>query len=207
MKFCEVSWILISNWTWKFQLSTLKNKKVLFLKKKFLSCTAKIHPKDGVNRLNFLKGFACAQEKIKAQYLLIQRAMCQVLPYFWSAAPWKKRECTPIFAPYFLKECAPLSLFQKKIGTLLTPILKKMEDLPKIITKRCKYGVGLVKLGFLAILIKQSFGSFGHILVINFFWRYPPWTSNFVSRQSDEIKLTAYLRIWTTSVRNIITKE
>ena len=32
-KFCEVSQILISNWTWKFLLSILKNKKVLFLKK------------------------------------------------------------------------------------------------------------------------------------------------------------------------------
>ena len=37
MKFCEVSRNLISNWTWKFQLSILKNKKVLFLKKIFLS--------------------------------------------------------------------------------------------------------------------------------------------------------------------------
>ena len=35
LKFCEVSRILISNWTWKFQLSILKNKKVLFLKKIF----------------------------------------------------------------------------------------------------------------------------------------------------------------------------
>ena len=35
LKFCEVSQILISNWTWKFQLSILKNKKVLFLKKIF----------------------------------------------------------------------------------------------------------------------------------------------------------------------------
>ena len=35
LKFCEDSRILISNWTWKFQLSSLKNKKVLFLKKIF----------------------------------------------------------------------------------------------------------------------------------------------------------------------------
>ena len=35
LKFCEDSRILISNWTWKFQLSILKNKKVLFLKKFF----------------------------------------------------------------------------------------------------------------------------------------------------------------------------
>ena len=36
LKVCEVSRIKISNWTWKFQLSILKNKKVLFLKKIFL---------------------------------------------------------------------------------------------------------------------------------------------------------------------------
>ena len=53
MKFCELSWILISNWTWKFQLSILKNKKVLFLKEYFLSRTAKIDPKDGVSHSNF----------------------------------------------------------------------------------------------------------------------------------------------------------
>ena len=35
LKFCEVSRILILNWTWKFQLSILKNKKVLFLKNIF----------------------------------------------------------------------------------------------------------------------------------------------------------------------------
>ena len=37
LKFSEVSRILISNWTWKFQISILKNKKVLFLKKYILS--------------------------------------------------------------------------------------------------------------------------------------------------------------------------
>ena len=57
LKVCEVSRILISNWTWKFQLSILKNKKVLFLKKFFLSRTTKIDPKDGVSRLNFPEGF------------------------------------------------------------------------------------------------------------------------------------------------------
>ena len=36
LKFCKVSRNSISNWTWKFQLSILKNKKVLFLKKKIL---------------------------------------------------------------------------------------------------------------------------------------------------------------------------
>ena len=35
LKFCKVSRNSISKWTWKFQLSILKNKKVLFLKKKF----------------------------------------------------------------------------------------------------------------------------------------------------------------------------
>ena len=35
LKFYEVSRNSISNWTWKFQPSILKNKKVLFLKKKF----------------------------------------------------------------------------------------------------------------------------------------------------------------------------
>ena len=62
LKFCEVSRNSISNWTLKFQLSILKNKKVLFLKF-FLSCTAKIDPKDGVSRLNFPKGFAFRNEK------------------------------------------------------------------------------------------------------------------------------------------------
>jgi hypothetical protein len=35
----------------------LKNKKVLFLKKKNFGRSAKIHPKDGVSRLNFPEGF------------------------------------------------------------------------------------------------------------------------------------------------------
>ena len=53
LKFCEVSRNSISNRCWKFQLSILKNKKVLFLKKYFLSRTAMIDPKDGVSRPNF----------------------------------------------------------------------------------------------------------------------------------------------------------
>ena len=57
LKFCKVSRNSISNWTWKFQLSILKNKKVSFLKKYFLSRTAKVDPKDGVYWLNFLEGF------------------------------------------------------------------------------------------------------------------------------------------------------
>ena len=57
LKFCEVSRNSISNWTWKFQFSILKNKKVLFLKNILLSRTAKIDPKDGVSRLNFPEGF------------------------------------------------------------------------------------------------------------------------------------------------------
>ena len=38
LKFCKVSWNSISKWTWKFQLSILKNKKVLFLKKNLSRC-------------------------------------------------------------------------------------------------------------------------------------------------------------------------
>ena len=36
-----------------------KQKKVLFLKNIFLSCIAKIDPKDGISRLNFPEGFGC----------------------------------------------------------------------------------------------------------------------------------------------------
>ena len=35
----------------------MKNKKVLLLKKIFFGRTAKVHPKDGVSRLNFPEGF------------------------------------------------------------------------------------------------------------------------------------------------------
>ena len=38
LKLCEVAWISFSNRCWKFQLSILKNKKVLFLKKNFGRC-------------------------------------------------------------------------------------------------------------------------------------------------------------------------
>ena len=38
LKFCKVSGNSISNWTWKFELSIFKNKKVLFLKKKLSRC-------------------------------------------------------------------------------------------------------------------------------------------------------------------------
>ena len=57
LRFCEVSSNSISNWTWKFQLSILKNKKVLFLKNLFLGRSTKIDPKDGVSCLNFPTGF------------------------------------------------------------------------------------------------------------------------------------------------------
>ena len=60
LKFCEVSGNSFSNRRWKFQLSIIKNKKVLFLKKNFLSRTTKIHPKNGVCRLNFPEGFDLA---------------------------------------------------------------------------------------------------------------------------------------------------
>ena len=57
LKFCEVSRNPISNWTWKFQRSILKNKKVLFLKKNFFGRTTKVDPRDGVRWLNFPEGF------------------------------------------------------------------------------------------------------------------------------------------------------
>ena len=57
LEFCEVSGNSISNRCWKFQLSILKNKKVLFLKKYiFLAVVfkyAKRDPKDGICCLNF----------------------------------------------------------------------------------------------------------------------------------------------------------
>ena len=60
LKFCKVSRNSISNWTWEFQLSILKNKKVLFLKQYFLGCSlsyAKIVPKDGTCCPNFQWSF------------------------------------------------------------------------------------------------------------------------------------------------------
>ena len=80
LKFCEVSRILISNWTWKFQLSIFKNKKVLILKKYFLSRTAKIHPKDCISRLNFTEGF----EFCKLYYVYEQS--CFETPSFLSGS-------------------------------------------------------------------------------------------------------------------------
>ena len=56
LKFCKVSRNSFSNRCWKFQLSILKNKKVLFLKKNFLAVVskhAKIIPKDGASDANF----------------------------------------------------------------------------------------------------------------------------------------------------------
>ena len=52
LKVCEVSRILISNWTWKFQLFILKNKKVLSLKKYDLSRSLYID-QDSSNRWRF----------------------------------------------------------------------------------------------------------------------------------------------------------
>ena len=57
LKFCEVSQNSISNWTWKFQLSILKNKKVLFLKKKFFKPLSISKQKSFVYWLNFSEGF------------------------------------------------------------------------------------------------------------------------------------------------------
>ena len=68
LKFCEVSRNSISNRFWKFQLSILKNKKVLFLKKYFLSHIAKIDPKDGVSCPNFQWRFRSRPIKPKPQW-------------------------------------------------------------------------------------------------------------------------------------------
>ena len=57
LKFCEVSRIKISNWTWKFQLSILKNKKVLFLKKIIFWPLSISKQKTFVYWLNFPEGF------------------------------------------------------------------------------------------------------------------------------------------------------
>ena len=43
LNFCKVSRNSISSWTWKFQLSLLKNKKVLFLKRYFLKQKNFVH--------------------------------------------------------------------------------------------------------------------------------------------------------------------
>ena len=84
MKVCEVSRILILNWTWKFQLSILKNKKIFFLKKIFLSRTAKIDPKDGVSRLNFPKGFGLMCDFDSLPFTIFQFLdMQQFLVTFW----------------------------------------------------------------------------------------------------------------------------
>ena len=57
LKFCKVSWNSISNWTWKFQLSILKNKKVLLLKKIFFKPLSISKQKSFVYWLNFPEGF------------------------------------------------------------------------------------------------------------------------------------------------------
>ena len=57
LKFCKVSRNSISNWTWKFQLSILKNKKVLFLKKKIFKPLSISKQKSFVYWLNFPEGF------------------------------------------------------------------------------------------------------------------------------------------------------
>ena len=57
LKFCKVSWNSISKWTWKFQLSLLKNKKNLFLKKNFFGPLSISKQKSFVYSLNFPEGF------------------------------------------------------------------------------------------------------------------------------------------------------
>ena len=64
LKFCKVSWNSISKWTCKFQLSILKNKKVLFLKKKTFFWPFSISKqKSFVYWLNFLEGFGRGELK------------------------------------------------------------------------------------------------------------------------------------------------
>ena len=84
LKFCEVSRNSISNRCWKFQLSILKNEKVLFLKKIFLGRTAKVHPKDGVCRLNFPEGFGMNDETKNPD---LQFLACTDIEYQYSKEP------------------------------------------------------------------------------------------------------------------------
>ena len=84
LKFCKVSRNSISNRCWKFQLSILKNKKVLFLKKYFLSHTAKTHPKDGVSCLNFSEGFGSDYKRAsRLNKLDIHKFRSRVNKIFW----------------------------------------------------------------------------------------------------------------------------
>ena len=64
LKFCEVSRNSILNWTWKFQLSILKNKKVLFLKKIYFWPLSISKQKSFVYWLNFLEGFGLHVQRI-----------------------------------------------------------------------------------------------------------------------------------------------
>ena len=60
-----MSWSFVRFHEFKFQTEpesfSFLSWKVLFLKKYFFGRTAKIHPKDGISRLNFLEGFALSQ--------------------------------------------------------------------------------------------------------------------------------------------------
>ena len=86
LNFCKVSWNSISNRYWKFQLSFLKNKKVLFLKKYSLSRTAKIDPKDGVSRPNFPWRFWLKPQMMNAKasrLTSIALSACVILTVHW----------------------------------------------------------------------------------------------------------------------------
>ena len=77
MKFREVSWNLISNRCWKFQLAILKNKSFI-PKIYFLSLTTKIDPKDGVTRPSFKGRFWWVCDLFPAQksyYRLPQKSV------------------------------------------------------------------------------------------------------------------------------------
>ena len=69
-KFCEVSWNSFSNRLWKFHLSVLKNRKVLFLKEKFLSHCQYQNKKVLFTDQTFSEGF---------DWMLVQKAIDFVL--------------------------------------------------------------------------------------------------------------------------------
>ena len=85
LKFCEVSRNSISNWTWKFQLSILRNKKVLFLKKIFMPLSI-LKQKSFVYCLNFPEGFEYSHQSCSSSVILdfytAVHSSCHTL-WFW----------------------------------------------------------------------------------------------------------------------------
>ena len=98
LKFYEVSRNSISKRCWKFQLSILKNKKVLFLKKYFLA-VVNIKTKNFVYWLNFqrrfwfrVQWFSCTiLSSIKFRYLKVASSRLiyySILNHFGSGTKW-----------------------------------------------------------------------------------------------------------------------